>query len=107
VGTKDNCQVAGSLSVATATASLPIAWRLYLPEEWANNPEWRQAADVPKQVQVQTKPQIALAQIRQAVGDGVAPGVVLADDVYGSSPRVPERSKRNGTEAGPRAGGTI
>jgi hypothetical protein len=50
--------------------------QLYLPEEWANNPERRQAADVPKEVQFQTKPQIALAQIRQAVENRVAPEVV-------------------------------
>ena len=85
VGKTENCQVAVSLSVATATGSLPIAWRLYLPEEWANDPMRRAEADVPKQVQFQTKPEIALAQIRQAVEDGVAPGVVLADEVYGSS----------------------
>ena len=85
VGKKENCQVAVSLSVATATGSLPIAWRLYLPEEWANDPVRRTEADVPKQVQFQTKPQIALAQIRQAVEDRVPPGVVLADEVYGSS----------------------
>jgi len=91
VGKKENCQVAVSLSVATATASLPIAWRLYLPEEWASDPERRKKADVPKEVQFQTKPQIALAQIRQAVEDGVAPGVVLADEVYGSN-----REFRNG-----------
>ena len=85
VGKKENCQVAVSLSVATASASLPIAWRLYLPEEWANDPKRRQQADVPKEVEFQTKPQIALAQIRQAVEDGVPPGVVLADEVYGSN----------------------
>lgn len=85
VGKKDNCQVAVSLSVATATASLPIAWRLYLPEEWARDPERRKKVDVPKEVEFQTKPQIALAQIRQAVADKVAPGVVLADEVYGSN----------------------
>jgi len=85
LGKTENCQVAVSLSVATATGSLPIAWRLYLPEEWANDP-WRRAeADVPQQVQFQSKPQIALAQIRQAVEDGVRPGAVLADEVYGSS----------------------
>ena len=49
------------------------------------DPERRQEADVPKPVQFQTKPQIALAQIRQAVEDRVPPGVVLADEVYGSS----------------------
>jgi SRSO17 transposase len=84
LGKKENCQVAVSLSVATATASLPIAWRLYLPETWADDPTRRQEADVPKAVQFQTKPEIALAQIRQAVEDGVSPGVVLADEVYGS-----------------------
>ena len=72
-----------SLSVATATGSLPIAWRLYLPEEWANDLVRRRKVDVPKEVQFQTKPQIALAQIQQAVEDKVPPGVVLADEVYG------------------------
>lgn len=85
VGKTENCQVAVSLSVATATASLPIAWRLYLPEAWASDPERRREADIPKEVEFQTKPQIALAQIRQAVEDGVSHGVVLADEVYGSS----------------------
>ena len=85
LGKKENCQVAVSLSMATATGSLPIAWRLYLPEEWANDPVRRTEVGVPKQVQFQTKPEIALAQIRQAVEDGVSHGVVLADEVYGSS----------------------
>lgn len=85
LGKKENCQVAVSLSVATASGSLPIAWRLYLPEQWANEAERRREADIPEQVQFQTKPQIALAQIRQAVEDGVPPGVVLADEVYGSN----------------------
>ena len=85
VGKKENCQVAVSLSVATATGSLPIAWRLYLTEEWANDLERRKAAEIPEQVQFQTKPQMALAQIQQAMEAGVPPGVVLADEVYGSN----------------------
>ena len=86
VGKTENCQVAVSLSVATATASLPVSYQLYLPEEeWANNPARRKEVKVPAEVQFQTKPQIALAQIRQAVENGVAPGVVLADEVYGSN----------------------
>jgi SRSO17 transposase len=85
VGKKENCQVSVSLSIATAAGSLPIAWRLYLPEEWINDPARRQKVDVPKEVEFQTKPQIALAQIQQAVKDGVPRGVVLADEVYGSN----------------------
>src|SRR3954471_263594 len=34
LGKQDNCQVAVSLSLANHAASLPIAWRLYLPLEW-------------------------------------------------------------------------
>jgi SRSO17 transposase len=85
VGKKENCQVAVSLSVATASASLPIAMRLYLTEEWAIDTERREKVGVPEETQFQTKPQIALAQIQQAVMDGVPPGVVLADEVYGSN----------------------
>ncbi len=85
LGKKENCQVAVSLSVATAAGSLPIAWRLYLPEEWANDLGRRREAGTPAQVEFQTKPQIALAQIQQAVKDGVPLGVVLADEAYGSN----------------------
>lgn len=82
---KANSQVSVSLSVATARASLPIAWRLYLPVEWAESPERRREAGIPEEVQFQTKPQMALEQIQQAVAEGVARGVVLADEVYGSN----------------------
>ena len=37
VGKQDNCQVAVSLSVSTWGASLPMAWRLYLPEGWCQD----------------------------------------------------------------------
>src|SRR6201984_3929519 len=41
IGKQDNCQVAVSLSITTEQASLPIAWRLYLPETWAEDEERR------------------------------------------------------------------
>jgi SRSO17 transposase len=85
LGKNENCQVAVSLSVATATGSLPIAWRLYLTEDWAGDAERRQKTAVPKEVQFQTKPQIALGQIQRAVEEKIAPGVVLADEIYGSN----------------------
>jgi SRSO17 transposase len=84
VGKQENCQVAVSLSVATQEASLPLAWRLYLPESWAEDGERRRAAGVPEQIVFQTKPAIALRQIRQAVADEVPAGVILADAAYGS-----------------------
>ena len=83
IGKQDNCRVAVSLSVSTNTASLPIAFRLYLPEVWADDAERRRQAGVPEQIRFQTKPEIALAQIRQAVQDEVTPAPVLADAAYG------------------------
>ncbi len=84
LGKQDNCQVAVSLSVATDHASLPIAYRLYLPQAWADDPERRARAKVPAEVVFQTKPQIALEQIKVAKAQGVSPGVVLADAGYGA-----------------------
>src|SRR3984957_2298456 len=74
-----NCQVAVSLSVATHQGSLPIAYRLYLPKDWAGDPLRRAIGGVPADVLFQTKPEIALPQLRQAVADGVPPGVALMD----------------------------
>jgi SRSO17 transposase len=85
VGKQDNCQVAVSLSIATEHASLPIAWRLYLPETWAEDEERREAAGVPKEISFQSKWAIALEQIRKAVRDGLATASVLADAGYGDN----------------------
>src|SRR5436853_5990714 len=79
LGKRDNCQVAVTLSVATEAASLPVAYRLYLPEAWADDPARRALAGVPEEVGFATKPSIALDQIGQALADGVPPGVVVAD----------------------------
>ena len=83
VGKQDNCRVAVSLSVATWSSSLPIAYRLYLPKEWAEDAERREKTEVPEEVEFQTKPAIALDQIRAAVAANLDRGVVLADAAYG------------------------
>ncbi len=83
LGKQENCQVAVSLSVANEQASLPIAFELYLPEDWAGDPARRAKAGVPQDLTFRTKPQIALEQIRRALADGVPPGVILGDAGYG------------------------
>jgi SRSO17 transposase len=83
LGKQENCQVAVSLSVATEHASLPVAFELYLPEDWAGDPARRAKAGVPPDLPFRTKPRIALGQIRRALADGVPPGVVLGDAGYG------------------------
>jgi hypothetical protein len=59
LGKPDNGQVAVSLSVANDHASLPIAYRLFLPEAWANDPLRRAKAGVPAAIGFASKTAIA------------------------------------------------
>src|SRR5512134_3131939 len=87
LGKVDNCQVAVTLSLANDHASLPVACRLYLPEAWADDPVRRARAGVPADVAFQTKPAIALDQIRAAVAADLPRGLVLSDAGYGNDTR--------------------
>jgi SRSO17 transposase len=55
-----------------------MAYRLYLPEGWAQDSERREPAGVPERIRFQTKPENALESIRQAVETDVTCGVALA-----------------------------
>jgi len=83
LGKQDNCQVAVSLSLANGDASLPVAYRLYLPQSWVNDAERRAKVGVPKDVDFSTKPQIALEQIKWACEADLPRGVVVMDAGYG------------------------
>ena len=83
VGKQENCRVAVSLSIATWSSSLPIAYRLYLPQNWSEDAARREKAEVPEEVEFRTKPEIAMDQIRAAIDAQVPHGVVLADAAYG------------------------
>jgi len=88
LGKRDNCQVAVSLSLAGEAASLPVAWRLYLPKAWATDGALRRKAGIPADVGFRTKPGIALEQIAGAVAGGLPRGrhggLILADAGYGN-----------------------
>jgi SRSO17 transposase len=83
LGKQDNCQVAVSLSLANHHASLPVAYRLYLPQDWAQDRKRRRKTGVPEEVSFKTKPEIALEQIDAACKAGLPSGVVLMDAGYG------------------------
>ena len=85
LGKQDNCQVAVSLSLANHHASLPVAYRLYLPEDWVKDSGRRRKTGVPKEVSFKTKPEIALEQITAACAAGLPRGVVLMDAGYGNN----------------------
>ena len=84
LGKQDNCQAAVSLSIANRQASLPVRYRLYLPQEWADDAARRRRAYVPEEIVFETKPEIALEQLRWACKAGLPRGVVLLDAGYGN-----------------------
>ena len=77
--------MAVSLSLANRHASLPVAYRLYLPENWAGDSERRRKVGVPEEISFATKPAIALEQVEAACKAGLPRGVVLMDAGYGCS----------------------
>jgi SRSO17 transposase len=95
LGKTDNCQVAVSLSLANRHASLPVAYQLYLPEEWSNDRKRLRKAGVPEDVGFKTKPEIALEQIAAACAAGLPRGAVLTDAAYGNNSDVPPGRSRH------------
>jgi SRSO17 transposase len=92
LGKQDNCQVAVSISLANEAFSLPVAYRLYLPQEWAEDAARRRTAKVPQTVQFTTKPMLALQALEQLRASAAAlPELVVADAGYGINTSFRER----------------
>ena len=87
LGKKANCQMAVSLHRAdeAAATSQPLCWRLFLPESWADDAARCQRAGVPPGTVHQSKQDLALGLIDQALAWQSPSGVVLADEAYGGS----------------------
>jgi SRSO17 transposase len=83
LGKQDNCQVAVSVSLANEQYSLPVAYRLYLPKEWAADPARRAEAKIPETVAFATKPALALQMLEQLQTVAGLPKVVVVDAGYG------------------------
>jgi len=83
LGKVANCQVAVTLHWSSEETSCPLGWRLYLPQEWCQNPERLAQAKVPPEVKFRTKSELALELIDQMLTWGVPPQPVVADCFYG------------------------
>lgn len=83
LGKTENCQVSVSLSLATVQGSVPLAWQLYLPAEWADDAKRCKAAGVPLEVGFATKGELARGQIEAALAANIPRGTVLTDAGYG------------------------
>src|ERR1700734_2054480 len=86
LGKTANCQSLVSLTLASREVPVMVGLRLFLPEDWTNDPERMARARVPKDRQTAlTKPEIAIEEIDRVIASGARFGCVLADAGYGSS----------------------
>src|SRR5712691_5086566 len=83
LGKIGNCQIAVSLHAVGERGTLPLGWRLYLPEEWCDDLPRRGKAKVPDSVVFETKPRLAASLAEQAAGWEIPIAPILADQAYG------------------------
>jgi SRSO17 transposase len=85
LGKVANCQIGVSLHAVGLGGTLPLGWALYLPADWAADPERRSRAKIPDTVGFQTKPELAFELVEQAAGWEIPRLPVLADQAYGDN----------------------
>jgi len=89
-GKVDNCVVGQHLLYTDNHPTNPftcmLASDLYLPQEWADDPERCREAGIPEDLEYRPKWQIAIDQLRMALGNGVRFSYVTFDEEYGMVP---------------------
>jgi len=83
LGKIDNCQVTVSVHAVGQRGTLPLGWRLYLPQEWCMDELRRVRAKIPAAVEFETKPALARGLIGQAASFEIPLAPILADQAYG------------------------
>ncbi len=91
LGKIGSCQVAVSLHAVGAKGTVPLGFRLYLPEEWCADPVRRKDAKIPDSVQFQTKPALGGELVCRAAGWKVRRAPVLGDQAYGNDSKLRAR----------------
>jgi SRSO17 transposase len=96
LGKIGNCQITVSVHAVGEQGTLPLGWRLYLPEEWCDDRLRRRKAKIPEEVGFQTKPELAAGVCEEAAAWEIPIAPILADCAYGDDTRF--RSKLHAQE---------
>jgi SRSO17 transposase len=91
LGKTGNCQVTVSLHAVGENGTVPLGFRLYLPEEWCADVPRRRKAKIPDSVPFATKPVIGGELAVRAAGWGIARRPVLGDQAYGDDSKLRAR----------------
>jgi len=85
LGKIGNCQVAVSSALIADGRTWPLAFDLYVPVSWTDDPLRRAAAGIPATVRFREKWRIALAQVRTVLQAGFTITGVVVDADYGAN----------------------
>ena len=85
LGKIGNCQVAVSSALIADGRTWPLAFDLYLPTSWTDDPARCAAAGIPPTVRFREKWRIALAQVRTVQQAGFTITGVVVDADYGAN----------------------
>ena len=84
IGQPENCQVGVFLVGVVPAGTLLLDHQLYLPKEWLKDKYRRTKTHIPKEIRFQTKPQIAISQLKRVLQAGhVRFDWIVADALYG------------------------
>ncbi len=72
LGKTGNCQIAVSVHHVGEQGNVPLGWRLYLPESWANDAQRRREAGIPEEIVFRKKWELALEIIDQIASGSMA-----------------------------------
>jgi len=98
LGKIGNCQIAVSLHAVSSKGTVPLGFRLYLPEDWCADAERRRKAKVPAAVEFQTKPTIGADLVARAAGWKIRRAPVLGDQAYGNDAKLRARLHDDGID---------
>ena len=84
LGKQANCQALVSLSLSRGEVPICLGLRLYMPQEWIDDPERRERSGVPGEIVFKEKWRIALDEIDRVIAQRAQFGAVNADAGYGA-----------------------
>lgn len=95
-GRVENCQIGVFLAFAGRRGHALLDRELYLPREWADDADRREAARIPEDVTFATKPQLAERMLKRAWRAGIRAAWVAGDAVYGNDAHFRRALESNG-----------
>jgi len=91
LGKIGSCQIAVSLHAVGANGTVPLGFRLYVPEDWCADAVRRTRAKIPAELEFATKPTLSGDLIARAAGWKIRRAVVLGDQAYGNDAKLRTR----------------